>query len=287
MAPRVLGLSFSQVNSFITLYLSGLITPESVPAYRLALSIMLMPQGVLGQAMGIAAFPTMSTLAAKSARDEMRRVLSDSLRLLSFLALPASVLLMSLGKPLIVLLFQRGAFGSSDADLVAWALLFYALGLIALAALEVIARAFYALGDTLTPVLAGGVQIGVMVALSPWLIRSVFPALNWHPLGGLALGFSLSNSIEVGILLWLLRRKMGGLNGRSLLDGLWRMGLASAAMLGVIWFALHGLAGSGALWQAVVGGLAGGVVYLLISWLLRVAEVEQFWGYGRRLLKRA
>jgi hypothetical protein len=65
------------------------------------------------------------------------------------------------------------------------------------------------------------------------------------------------------------------------------MGLASAAMLGVIWFALRGLAGSGALWQAVAGGLAGGVVYLLISWLLRVAEIEQFWGYGRRLLKRA
>jgi putative peptidoglycan lipid II flippase len=105
-------------------------------------------------------------------------------------------------------------------------------------------------------------------------------------LGGLALGFSLSNFIEVGILLWLLRRKMGGLNGRSLLDGLWRMGLASAAMLGVIWFTLRGLVGSSALWQAVVGGLVGGVVYLLISWLLRVAEVEQFWGYGRRFLKR-
>ena len=282
MSPRVLGLSFSQVNNFITLFLSGLITPESVPAYRLALSIMLMPQGILGQALGIAAFPTMSTLVAESKWDEMRQVLSDSLRLLTFFALPASVLLMILSQPLIVLLFQRGFFVADNADLVAWALLFYAIGLVALVALEVIARAFYALGDTLTPVIAGGIQILAMVPLSLWLIRSIFPQLGWHPLGGLALGFSLSNFVEVAVLLGLLRRKMKGLNGRSLLDGLWRMGTASVLMAGTIWLTLSWLAESGALWQTLLGGLTGGVVYLLACWMLKVIEIQQFWGYGRR-----
>ncbi len=286
MSPRVLGLSFSQINNFIILFLSGLITPESVPAARYAMIIMLMPQGILGQAMGIAAFPTMATLAAQSAWNEMRRIVSDSLRLLLFLALPAAVLLMLLGRPLIAILFQRGAFDAQNADLVAWALLFYAIGLAALAALEVIARSFYALGDTLTPVIAGGLQIGVMAALSPWLINSAFPALGWHPLGGLALGFSLSNFVEVGALLWLLRRKMRGLNGRSLLDGLFRMGAASLLMAAATWFTLTQLEQSGALWQTIVGGLVGGSIYLLASLGLRVTEIQQFWDYGRRQLRR-
>ncbi len=285
MSPRVLGLSFSQINGFITLFLSGLITPESVPAARYALTIMLMPQGMLGQALGIAAFPTMSTLVAQEAWDEMRRIISDSLRLLLFFALPAAVVLMLLGRPLITVLFQRRQFDAQNADLVAWALLFYALGLIALVMLEVIARAFYALGDTLTPVLAGGAQILVMVVLSPWLIRSVFPALGWHPLGGLALGFSLSNFVEVAVLLWLLRRKMGGLNGRSLLSGLWRMIAASLLMMGAVWLTLQWLTDSSALWQSLLGALFGGSVYLLACWGLRLAEIQQFWGYGRRLLK--
>jgi putative peptidoglycan lipid II flippase len=205
---------------------------------------------------------------------------------LTFLALPASVLLMMLSRPLIVLLFQRGFFVADNAVLVAWALLFYAVGLVALVGLEVIARAFYALGDTLTPVLAGGAQILVMVALSPWLIRSVFPLWGWHPLGGLALGFSLSNFVEVAVLLWLLRRKMGGINGHSLLAGGWRMGVGSLLMAGAIWLVLSGLAAAAALWQVLLGGLAGGIVYLGVCWLLRLAEIEQFWGYGRRLLKR-
>lgn len=286
MSPRVLGLSFSQINGFITLFLSGLITPESVPAARYALTIMLMPQGMLGQALGIATFPTMATLVAQSAWDEMRRILSDSLRLLLFLALPAAALLMLLGRPLITVLFQRGRFESQNADLVAWALLFYALGLVALVVLEVIARAFYALGDTLTPVLAGGIQILAMVPLSLWLIEAIFPYLGWHPLGGLALGFSLSNFVEVAVLLWLLRRKMRGINGRSLLDGLWRMGIATLLMMGTIGLILRWLAESGALWQALLGGLAGGIVYLLACRVLRVAEVQQFWGYGRRFMKK-
>ena len=117
------------------------------------------------------------------------------------------------------ILFQRGLFDAEATTLVTAALRFYAIGLIALTALEVIARAFYALSDTLTPVLAGGLQILLMWGLSLWFRDVVFPALGWLPLGGLALGFSISNVIEVGVLLWLLRGKLGGLDGRSLLSG--------------------------------------------------------------------
>jgi putative peptidoglycan lipid II flippase len=286
MAPRVLGLSFSEINKFIILFLTGSMALGSLPALTDALRIIIMPQGVLGQAMGIAAFPTLATLAARSAFAEMRQVLTSSLRLLLFLGLPSTVLLMLLGKPLITILFQRGLFDAESTDLVTWALLFLAIGLVALTALEVIARAFYSLSDTLTPVVAGGVQVFVMGALSLWLSRVIFPNRGWIPLGGLALGFSLSNFLEVGLLLWLLRRKLGGLNGWALLDGFWRMSFAALLMASGIWLVLIQIEESHVWQQALLGGLAGGVVYLLASLGLQVKEATEIIEYGRRRLRR-
>jgi hypothetical protein len=164
----------------------------------------LLPQGVIGQALGIAAFPTPATMAAKSAYDEMRKIITDSLRILLFLGLPITVIFMLLGIPIITILFERGAFTANSTQFASFALIFYAVGLIPLIALEVVNRAFYALSDTLTPVLAGGVQILMMGMLSYVLSQFLFPQWNLLPLGGLALGLSISNLLELLLLLWLL-----------------------------------------------------------------------------------
>ena len=286
MAPRVLGLSFSEVNKFVILYLTGTMALGTLPALNAAFRILIMPQGILGQALGIAAFPTLAALAARTAHREMRDILSDSLRLVLFLGLPATVLLVLLAEPYITILFQRGLFDAEATDLVSAALVFYAVGLIALTALEVVARAFYALSDTLTPVLAGGLQILAMWGLSLWLRDVVFPALGWRPLGGLALGFSLSNILEVGLLLWLLRGRLGGLNGRSILSSMLRMGAAALAMGAAIAAVLFWLPGD-AIWaRALVGTAAGSLVYLGACWLLRVEEWQQVRGYLMRLMGR-
>lgn len=284
MGPRVLGLSFSEINKFVILFLTGTMALGTLPALNAAFRILIMPQGILGQALGIAAFPTLATLAARSAHREMRHILSDSLRLILFLGLPATVLLIMLAEPYVTILFERGLFDAEATMLVAAALRFYAIGLIALTAIEVIARAFYALSDTLTPVLIGGAQILTMWVLSLWFRNVVFPALGLLPLGGLALGFSVSNLIEVGLLLWLLRGRLGGLNGRSLLSGLARMGLASLAMAAVIAGVLLWLPDAAVWSRAVIGTAAGGAVYLLVSQLLHVEEWRRFAGILARRL---
>ena len=284
MAPRVLGLSFSEINKFIILFLTGTMALGSLPALSAAFRILIMPQGILGQALGIAAFPTLAALAARAAHREMRDILSDSLRLILFLGLPATVLLLLLAEPYITILFERGLFDAEATSLVAAALRFYAVGLIALTAIEVVARAFYALSDTLTPVLTGGLQILAMWVLSLWLRDAVFPALGWLPLGGLALGFSLSNILEIALLLWLVRGKLGGLNGRALLSGLTRMGVASLAMAAAIAAVLLWLPGSAVWARAVIGTAAGSLVYLLVCRILRVEEWQRFAHILRRRL---
>lgn len=286
MAPRVLGLSFSEINKFIILFLTGSMTLGTLPALNTALRLIIMPQGILGQALGIAAFPTLATMAARSAYGEMRRILTDSLRLLMFLGIPITVLLALLSRPVVAILYERGLFDAAATELVAFALVFYALGLVALAALEVVARTFYALSDTLTPVVAGGVQIIVMALLSIWLRDSVFPMLGWLPLGGLALGFSLSNFLEVGLLLWLLRPKLGGVNGRVLWSGLWRMGVAGLLMATAMALLLRQTIPGGIWGQVVVGTAVGGGVYLLVCWLLRIEELRRLWKIIIRRINR-
>ena len=288
MIPRMLGLSFGQVNHFVLQFMGQFMLFGSIPALTNAWRVVLLPQGAIGQALGIVAFPTLAALAAQRSLAQMRRILADSLRLISFLGIPATMILMVLSRPIIALLFQRGAFDAQDTLLVAWALAFYALGLVGLSALEVISRAFYSLEDTWTPVLAGGVQLLVMAALGYWLSGIVFPAWGWLSLGGLALAVSISSTIEAGGLLWLLRPRLGGVDGHHLWDGVWRMSLAGLVMGGVMWAAYGWLVGQGVgmLWQLVLGSLAGGGVYLLLCWLLRVQEIGQFWAMARQRLGR-
>lgn len=287
MAPRVLGLSFSEINKFVMLFLTGtaVMALGSLPAINVAFHLINLPLGILGMALGIAAFPTLATLAARQALDEMREIVTDSLRLLLFLGLPVTVLLMLLSRPIVSVLYERGLFDATSTEYAATALSYFALSLIALMMLELIARSFYALSDTLTPVLAGGVQIAVMAALSFWLSLVVFPARGLLPLGGLALGYSLSNYFEVALLLWLLRRKMGRLAGRALLEGGGKMLLAAGGMTAVLLFTLSQLPANPWM-QLIVGSIAGGAAYLVACALLRVKELGQILAYGRRRFGR-
>lgn len=288
MAPRVLGLSFSEVNKFATLFLSGLMSAASFPALTLAWKIMIMPQGILGQAMGTAAFPTLASLAARRAFDEMRQILTDSLRMLLFVGLPATAMLMGAGEPVVRVLFERGVFAAEDTTLVNSALVFYALGLAALIALEVVNRAFYALNDTLTPVLAGGLQITLMTGLAYWFSQVLFPQYGLLPLAGVALGHSLSNILEVSVLLVLLRRKMGGLHGRSLLHGGGRMFLA-ATLTGLLTWAIVLQTARwawGALAQLLLSGSLATTAYLGFCYLMRVQEVQWALHMGRKMVGR-
>jgi putative peptidoglycan lipid II flippase len=284
MAPRVLGLSFGQFNHLLIQFMAQSMVIGSIPALSLAWRIMIMPQGIVGQALAIAAFPTFATLAARSALDEMRRIVADTLRLILYFSLPAAAMLMLLRTPIIEVVFQRGQFDAGATEFVAWALLFYALSLIGLAAIEIISRAFYAMEDTLTPVLVGMLQLVSMGLLGMWLASAIFPALGWLDLGALALGYTISTLLEVILLLWLLRRKMAGLNGRRLLDGAWRMALATLIMAAIAWLVFGQLSGAAALWQLLLPGLAGGLTYLGASYLLRISELQQILTTLRRRL---
>lgn len=278
VAPRMLGMAIGQLNFVVNNSLASGMGEGAVSAINYAWLLMLLPQGVFAQAVGTAAFPTLAVQAARGERDQMRGTLAATLRMVFFLSLPAAVGLLTLGRPLVGMLFERGAFVASSTEAVVWALAFYALGLAGHAGLEIVARAFYALHDTATPVWVGGAAVGLNIALSLTL-PGLFERAGWPPYAGLALANSTATLLEMAALVWLIQRRLGGIEGVAAAAF---KGMAAALAMGVMLLGWRALLSDAKTWLVGGGGVLLGVaIYLGAAWVLRAEELRQ----ARRLFR--
>jgi putative peptidoglycan lipid II flippase len=271
MVPRVFGVAVVQLNFLVNIILASTMVEGSLTGITLAFAIMLMPQIVIAQAIAIAALPTFSTQVARGQITEMRESLATTLRGVFFLSLPASIGLLLLRRPIVSMLFERGEFDSRSTNLVAWALLWYAAGLVGHAIVEIISRAFYALKDTRTPVLVGAAAMGLNLILSLSL-SIAFEQIGWAPLGGLALANSIATALEAIVLLWLMRGRLDGLAFPRVRRGLFAAAAASVvlAVFLVLW--RDGTSGS-SVWLVGLGGVGfGAAVYWLAAFVFRAPE---------------
>lgn len=276
MLPRVVGLAAVQINFLVNTILASGLVAGSLAAINFAWLLMLLPQGVFAQSIATAAFPTFSTQAAKGQVAEMRSTLAATLRAILYLALPAAVGLVVLSRPLVQLVFERGAFTETSTEMVSWALAFFALGLPAHAVVEIVVRAFYAMHDTKTPVMVGIGSMVLNVILSLVFIQ-LFRALGWMEHGGLALSNSLATTLEMAVLLYLIRQRLAGLEGRRMLASLARIGLASLLM-GIVAAGLAWLLKDYSVWlSAGVAVVLSIAEYIVSSLALRSPEPWAVW----------
>jgi len=285
MGPRLFGVAVVQLNFFVNTIIALSLPAGSVSAIGQGFALMLMPQMAIAQSIAIAAMPTFSAQVARGHPEEMRASLAATLRGVLLLAIPASLGLIILRQPIVNMLYQDGACGAACSQMISWALLWYAVGLVGHSLVEVISRAFYALHDTRTPVMVGVAAMSLNVILSLLLARA-FQQWGLAPHGGLALANSLATGLEAVTLLVLMRRRLDGLDGEQVLQAT----LASSAAAGVM--------GSGLLawlrlgqgqpdWMlAGAGILIGGIIYAGLLTLLRVREVNLLFGALQRLRRR-
>jgi putative peptidoglycan lipid II flippase len=267
MIPRAIGSGAVQLNFWVNTVLASLLPIGSLAALNYAFLILLLPEAVIAQAIGTVLFPTFARLVAEGQHDALRRAFSTVFRGVLFFAIPSSVGLFLLRTPIITLLFQRGDFTADSTAQTALALEFFALGLFAHSGLEILTRAFYALHDTATPVKIGVASVAVNVLLSVLLIQFLAQ-------GGLALANSLATIAEMFALLWLLRPRLDGIDGQTILLSGIKILLGSAVMGAVLWWLTTQLE-TASVWVIVpVTLLVGGVVYLVTMWLLRSGEVK-------------
>ncbi len=283
MGPRVLGLAVVQINFLVNIVLTDRMVSGSLAALTYAFTLMFFALGVIGQSVGAAVFPTLSALAAANDFDGFNDRLARALRGVLFLALPATVTLIVMGKPLVEVLYQRGEWTAQDTAATAWALAFYATGIAGFALLEVLSRAFYALADTWTPV-----RVGIAAMLSNIVLSLIFiqiigqpGSLARGPFAGLALANALTTLLEALALWWLLRRRVGAASDRYVLGGAARTGLAALALGAALLLVTR--AAGGALLTLAAGAAVGGAVFFGAAALLKVEEAVSV---PRALLRR-
>lgn len=271
MLPRLFGVAVVQLNFLINIILASGMQQGSLVGLNLGWAIMLMPQVVIAQALAIAALPTFSVQAAQERWAEMSHSLASTLSAALFLSVPASLGLILLRRPIVALLFQRGAFGAESTELVAWALLWYAAGLVGHAVVEIASRAFYALKDTRTPVLVGAGAMSINVLLSLLLSR-LFSQLGLAPHGGLALANSIATGLEAAMLMWLLRARI---DFERLRAGLVPSAAAGGLLALTLYFWRLRTAGMSS-WLIGLGGVALGlVVYWAVAALLKAPDASE------------
>jgi putative peptidoglycan lipid II flippase len=285
MGPRLLGVAVVQLNFLVNTRLASYMAEGSVTAIVLAFSLMLMPQAAIAQSIAIAALPTFSAQVALGKLDQMRITLAASLRGVLLLSIPATMGLVLLRNPIITLLYQRGEFSEYSTELVSWALLWYAVGLVGHAVVEIMARSFFALHDTKTPVFVGIFAMSLNVVFS--ILFSRWFSLNgWMPHGGLALANSVATALEMAGLLVIMRRRLNGMEGRQVLTAV-LPALSATFMMSLSLWGWMSISSKLASWIVVVGGLVMGTgVYACLLLIMNVSEARGLLRAGFQRIKR-
>ncbi len=283
--PAALGAAVYQLNTLVSTIFASFLPEGSVSYLWYASRLLEFPLGVFGMALAIAAFPRLSQETSRGDADRFRQILEESLRMVTFVMVPATIGLVVLSRPIVQVLFQRGQFDPATTIGTARALVWYCVGMWPIAASRILVSAFYSLQDTATPVRLSAVSFAANVA---------FSLLLMGPMGhaGLALANSLAAAVNVAQLLSRLRRRIGA-SGLSWVRGSGvRMVLAGGVMglclLGAVSFAAP-RPGSPFSLQALflAGAVCGGaLVYGLVCGLLGVQEVRMARERVRRRLDR-
>ncbi len=273
LVPRVLGSCVYQINIFVNTILASLshiVGADGVAALYYANRIFQFPLAIFGIAIAQAALPTMSREALESGLSKLKETLSFSLRAVNFIMLPASLGLIVLARPITSALFERGMFGSYSTSITAGALVFYSIGLFSYAGIKILVSCFYSLKDTLTPVKIASISLILNIVLS---IMLMFPL----KISGLALATSISGSFNFFLLFFILRKKIGSIDGLRILGSFLKVLLASVFMAVIIYFTAY-MIGFNLFLVILIGILS----YILAVFLLDIKEARGFFKWVLR-----
>jgi putative peptidoglycan lipid II flippase len=275
MIPATIGVAAFQFNIIITQTLAFWIERASgtqiVASFEYAVRLMELPQGVFGVSLATFLLPTLAGLAADKQFPEFRENLRRGMGYLFFVNAIAAAMLMVLAEPMVRLLFQHGAFTADSTRRASFALMCLAPSLLTYSAVNVMARAFYAMGDTKVPMQISAVCLCLnIVVLLPLIF--IFP--KGLEAGALGVANALSSLLNVGLLSYALKRKMPKWEVQSLLRPFAGMLLAAVVAGVVAWF-LHGQwvanLGYETVWLKIGEVFAPAIVAALVYWGITAA----------------
>jgi len=283
MGPAIVGSASGQINVLVTTNLAaglrdahGHVMNGPVSWLSYAYRFFALPMGVFAVSIASATLPSISRSAAEKNFGEFRDTLSRSIVMILMLTAPASAGLAVLGESMIGIVYQHGRFLAEDTVQTGLALEGFALGLAGYSVLRLVAPAFYALGDAKTPMLVSLAAVVVNAATATALVR-VFGFGH----AGLALSMALLYTFSAVTLLWILRGKIGGINGRAMTRSFARILIAAAATglvcRGVVLASHHffGASLAARMLDVAPGIPAGAASFYIVAAALRIPELAE------------
>jgi putative peptidoglycan lipid II flippase len=279
IAPMTLGIGIYYVDLTLSRRFLSELGEGAQSYFSWAMRLCDFPQGIFVMAISTAALPSLASLAARGARDELAKTYAHGMRLALFVAIPASVALVALGEPIVRMLFRRGEFDETAVVETARALAWQGSALWTVAAVRQIVPTLYALGDTRTPVLVSAIDLAAFVGIALWLRGP------WGHVG-ISAAVAGSSAVQMVLLFVGLRARLGTICARQLFDLVMPVGVisglaAAAAALGARVSAPRG--------PIVAGGLACGifvVVFFALALTIRLPEASALLAGARRRLSR-
>ena len=272
--PLMFGLTMMFSMEIFIRFFGSFLPPGNIAGLLYGRTILFIPVGLFGQAVGMAAFPFMARLVAENRISDMNQLLNQVLRYLA-LVIPVAVLLMVLRHEVVALLFQRGQFDARATDLTAQILVYLLPGAFALSSYTVVVRGYHAMQNTWFPALFGSAAVLLSLPLY-WY------AMKWMQASGIAMAVTLSAVFQVSLLFGLWNAKSGNIAGRRVYLFYLKILLISALIGSLLeWFrqtCLSGLAGGsvpGAVAVCAVVGLMFVAMLLLVGQMLKIPEIVE------------
>ena len=274
MIPVFLSYALTQIGLFVQQNIASSLT-GAVTAMRNAQRLMMMPVSIFAITMVVAIFPTLNAQIARGEMDAFKESFAFGLSSIFYITMPSAVGLAVLGKPIIRTLFQQGSFTAENTAMTAYILSFFCVGLFAQGGVHLMNRVFYATQNTWLPVIVGACGIAANIALNYILIKPLGA-------GGLSLAYSAAGILNLSVLIYMARRKIGLASGKKMLASFCKilgmsavMGLAAHLIARVMEYHVVNISSkTGQILQvgcAIGGGMA---VYLALSLILKMEEIE-------------
>lgn len=243
-------------------------------AYQGAFIFFQLPYAIFAVSIMTALLPSLSELWVRGDAAGFRERLARGIRGSAFVVIPAAAGYLVLARPIVRVLLEHGVATASSTDLLAGILVFFALGLFPFSAFMLCLRAFYAMQDTRTPLLINVFAVALNTAVN----FAYFPVLGVR---GLALGHATAYTFAAAVSIWVLGRRLGGLEGRSLAAGLGKVLVGAVATGAAAWGAARGAArwiGTETFAEQIIqvgsGVLAGLIIFIGAALVLRMEEFQ-------------
>jgi putative peptidoglycan lipid II flippase len=269
----VLYVAINQLGLLVVIVLAGA-QRGAYAAYQIAFIFFQLPHAIFSVSIMTALLPSLSEDWVRKDRVDFRRDLARGIRASAFVVVPAAAGYLALADPIVRLLIEHGVATAASTELVAGILRFFALGLFQFSAFMLCLRAFYAMQDTRTPAMINLFAVGVNIAAN----LALFPAFGVR---GLAVGHAVAYTFAAVAALLLLRRRLGGLEGRDLGKGMIRIVVAAALTGAAAWGGARLISeafGADTFFEQMaevgVGVLAGLIIFVGAAVLFRMEEFE-------------